>query len=73
MTMGLLGSWFDRIPKKNYADGKIAEFLALINGDRVAVAHHKARAATEERLRQNVGRHMYRVLHALKLLLGVPE
>ncbi len=70
LTLGQLGEAFGQIRNQNYADATIAKVLARLNKDRVGVAHHKAKPATETRLRKNVGQHMWSVVAALKELLG---
>jgi hypothetical protein len=71
MTLGALGEAFDQIQTKNHSDKLIGEVITRINKDRIAVIHHKTKWTTEERLRKNVGRHMWSVVAALKELLGV--
>lgn len=71
MTIGALGNTFALIQTPNYADGVIQTVLSQINKDRVGVVHHKQRAATERRLRRNVGHHMWAVIAALKELLKI--
>jgi hypothetical protein len=68
LTLGQLAVAFAEIQNQNHADASIAKVLARINKDRVGVAHHKAKPATEARLRKNVGRHMWSVIAALKEL-----
>lgn len=69
LTLGGLGEAFGQIQNQNYSDAAVAKVLTLINKDRVGVAHHKSKPATEARLRKNVGQHMWRVFAALKELL----
>lgn len=66
LTMGQLASLFPQIQNQNYADAIIGKTLKTINRDRIGVAHHKGRAATEARLRRNVGRHMWTLVAAMK-------
>jgi hypothetical protein len=68
MPMGPLGEAFAGINIPNHADAVVADVLKRINKDRVGVVHHKGTAAAEERLRRNVGRHMWSVIAALKEL-----
>jgi hypothetical protein len=71
MPMGELATTFKNIITQNYSDRVIAQALTTLNKDRTNVAHRKVKAATEARLRQNVGQHMWVVVTALKELLGV--
>lgn len=71
MTLGQLAVAFGEIQNQNYTDSAVGKVLALLNRDRVGVAHHKRKATTEARLRRNVGKHMWNVAAALKELLGV--
>jgi hypothetical protein len=71
MTLGQLGVAFANIQVPNHPDKIIAAVLNKVNKDRVGVAHQKGRRLTEERLRRNVGQHMYRVISALKAALEV--
>lgn len=70
MTLGALGRSFAEIQKQNHADRVIATVLELINPERVGATHFEALGKTETKLRQNVGRHMYRLIAALKELLA---
>ncbi|CAN5414316.1 hypothetical protein BH24GEM3_BH24GEM3_14580 [soil metagenome] len=70
MTLGQLGDMFARIRNQNHADAVLGQALKAVNKDRVGVVHHKARQRTENRLRKNVGRHMWSVVAALKEILG---
>lgn len=69
MTMGQLAKTFGSIQNQNKADSQIGSVLSTINADRVGVAHHKASPRTESKLRQTVGRHMWKIFSALKILL----
>ena len=71
MTLGQLGAVFRRVQAPNRADATIASALLRLNPDRIGEAHLKSQAATERRLRRNVGRHMWIVADALRALLGV--
>lgn len=68
MTLGQLAIAFANIQTPNRNDTVVAQALAAINPDRVGVAHHKNRKATESRLRRNVGRNFYVIVAALKAL-----
>jgi hypothetical protein len=70
MTVGQLVEALRRIKTQNRSDAVVEQGLARLNADRVAVVHHKAKARTEKRLRENVGRHMWTVVAILKELLG---
>lgn len=70
LTLGQLAEAFGQIQNQNYSDATIAKVLVRLNKDRVGVAHHKTKYATEARLRRNVGQHMWNVVAALKELLG---
>jgi len=69
MTMGALAKTFKQIQAQNHADTIIGQALATINRDRVGVVHHKKKVATENRLRRNVGQHMWTIVAALKELI----
>lgn len=69
LSMGQLAEAFRQILAKNYVDSIIGKTLELINKDRVSVVHHKTKKITETRLRKNVGRHMWAIIEALKLLV----
>lgn len=69
LTMGQLAEAFRQIVAQNYADSQIGKTLAAINDDRVLRTHHKHKKRTESRLRLNVGRHMWAIIEALKLLV----
>jgi hypothetical protein len=68
MSLGQLGVAYGNIDLPNQKDGQLATLLDKINDDRVAVAHHRRRAATEQSLRRNVGQHMWDIVGAMKLL-----
>lgn len=70
MTMGQLVEAFRSIKTQNYTDSLVGQILGQLNKDRIGVVHHKSKPTTEERLRRNVGRNMYRVIAALKALLS---
>lgn len=71
LTLGGLANAFQQITNRNYSDNKIATVLKGVNKDRVGVSHHKAKSATEARLRKNVGKHMWTIVDVLKELLGI--
>jgi hypothetical protein len=66
MTMGQLAKTFAGIQIKNKADSDISKTLNTINRDRIGVVHKRNAKATERRLRENVGRHMWSLIAALK-------
>jgi hypothetical protein len=68
MTLGQLANAFQHIDLPNVKDKQLSDLLPRINGDRVGVAHHRQKAATEQSLRKNVGEHMWGIVGALKLL-----
>ncbi len=69
MPMGALKDSFFQIQNMNGTDSIIAKTLQQINPDRVGVAHHRAQARTETRLRRNFGQHMWAIVAAMKLLV----
>jgi hypothetical protein len=71
MTLGQLAHAFESMPVQNHADSIVTQGLKRLNRDRVGVAHFKTKPATERRLRDNVGRHMYTVIGTLKALVNV--
>jgi hypothetical protein len=66
MTLGVLASSFKRIQNQNLDDKQIGATLDLINKDRIGVVHHRGRRRAENRLRANVGRHMWAICGAMK-------
>jgi hypothetical protein len=68
MTLGGLATAFASIQTQNHADAIIGRSLAAINRDRVGVSHFKGKANVEQRLRRNVGQHMWTIVGALKVL-----
>lgn len=70
MPMGLLAEAFAKIRNPNKTDSAVGEILGRLNRDRVGEAHHKGKPVTENRLRKNVGSHMWSILEGLRLLLG---
>ena len=68
LTLGQLAQAFSQIRNQNQADAIIGHALSSINPERVGVVHHKSRASTERRLRQNVQQHMWTIVGALKAL-----
>lgn len=71
MPMGALAKAFTEITTVNHYDQRIAQVLIAVNPDRVAVVHHRRRAATERRLRRNVGTHMWKLVEGIEMALGV--
>jgi hypothetical protein len=69
LTIGALVDTFSRIERPNRADTIVLAVLKQINDDRVAVTHYKTRAATERRLRKNVGQNTWRAIAALRSIL----
>ncbi|MCK4850211.1 MAG: hypothetical protein KAT11_02615 [Phycisphaerae bacterium] len=69
MSMGQLAGMFARIQNQNRADSIIGETLDAINKDRIWAVHHKSKKATESRLRKNVGRHMWSLINAFKVVV----
>jgi hypothetical protein len=68
MTLGQIKDTFERIISPSQTDSQIAQALKSLNPDRIAEAHLKNKAATERRLRKNVGQHMWVVMNLLRLL-----
>jgi len=66
MTLGQLADSFQRIQNQNLDDKQIGETLDAINKDRIGVVHHRGRKRAENRLRKNVGRHMWAICTAMK-------
>lgn len=66
MTMGQLASAFGQILTQNLADKRIADALKSINKDRIGIAHHRGKKRVEDRLRTNVGRHMWSVVAGIE-------
>jgi hypothetical protein len=70
MTLGQLKDAYAAIQNPNHVDSITATALKRINRDRVGVAHHKTKPATETRLRKNVGRHIWLAINTLRELLA---
>lgn len=68
MTLGNLAIAFTEIQNKSQNEQRIGEVLTQINRDRIGVVHRRGKALPEARLRKNVGKHMWSVVTALKLL-----
>ncbi|HEX3599476.1 MAG TPA: hypothetical protein VHU84_05000 [Lacipirellulaceae bacterium] len=66
MTLGALAKTVSQIQNQNLSDAILGKALDRINKDRIGVVHHRTRARTENRLRKNVGQHMWSILAALK-------
>ncbi len=71
LTMGQLADVYGAIQTQTHADAVTHKVLKAVNPERVLATHHRGRAMTEKRLRQNVGQHMWKVYAAMKELLGV--
>ncbi len=65
MTMGQLAQIFGKILTPTQLDEVVGQALTKLNRDRIGVVHHKRKKVTENRLRKNVGRHMWVIVHAL--------
>ncbi|HVS26964.1 MAG TPA: hypothetical protein VHE58_06660 [Burkholderiales bacterium] len=68
LTMGQLKQKFEKIVSPTGDDQQTGDALARINADRIGVTHKKNKAATEKRLRKNVGHHMWVIISALQIL-----
>jgi hypothetical protein len=65
MTLGQLGVAFKDIPNKNHKDSIIEGTIALINKNRVGLAHKRKNSAVEKQLRDTIGNSMYAVISCL--------
>ena len=65
-SMGDLAVRFGRILPQTRADRVIGDALKEVNPHRIDVVHHKKKAATERKLRKNVGTKMWLIFGALK-------
>jgi hypothetical protein len=72
LTMGQLAGVFSRIVQQTHADRVIGDALKQINPNRIGVAHHKRKAATEVKLRRGVGSQIWLIIGALKEIDGSP-
>jgi hypothetical protein len=70
LPMGELAKAFQSIQSPSHAETVIGDVLSLLNKDRIGVVHRRRTARAEERLRRNVGQHMWRVVDGLKALLN---
>lgn len=68
LTMGQLANEFGMIQPQSRADRVIEDALRRVNPDRVPATHHKLTAAAETRLRRNVGRQMWLIYGALRVM-----
>ncbi len=68
LTMGQLGDQFAMIQPQSRADRVIGDALRRVNSDRIPATHHKLTAAAETRLRRNVGRQMWLIFGALRVM-----
>lgn len=71
-SMGDLKVRFGRILQQTRADRVIGDALKEVNPHRIGVAHHKKKAATETKLRRNVGTKMWLIFGALKEIDETP-
>lgn len=69
LTMGRLIDAFKQIAAKNQDDSQIEKTLVSLKQDRDLLTHHKHKKITETRLRNNVGRHMWAIVDALRTLI----
>ncbi|MHB1172719.1 MAG: hypothetical protein ACYCZY_09545 [Lacisediminihabitans sp.] len=69
LTLGQIGNVFANIQTPSQADSLIGQVINLVNPDRVRVSHKKGKGSTEKKLRTNVGKHMWAIASALKLML----
>lgn len=69
LTMGQLKDRFRQVVSPNSLDALVRQALEQINKDRIGVAHHRKNKKTEDKLRKNVGKHMYAIIDVLKRLL----
>lgn len=65
-SMGDLAVRFGRILQQTRADRVIGDALKEVNPHRIDVVHHKKKAATERKLRRNVGTKIWLIFGALK-------
>jgi|SRR5579884_699313 len=68
MTLGQLALTFSEIQVQNRTDAIIARSLASINRDRVGVTHFRGKRNVVERLRRNVGQHLWTIVAALRAI-----
>lgn len=68
-TAGGLATLYGQIVSPNHAESIVEQALKQINTDRVGLVHYEGKASTENRLRKNVGHHMFRIINALKALV----
>ena len=69
MTLGQLGNAFKDIQNKTHKDSIIESTIALINKNRVGLAHKRRSAAIEKQLREDIGKSMYIVIACLTELV----
>lgn len=67
MPLGTLAKQFSQIASKTRADSILEKAFTAVNKDRVAVTHFRSHRRTEDRLRRNVGRHMWTIVSAMKV------
>jgi hypothetical protein len=66
LTLGQLAKAFKDILTPNSLDVAIEQALSKVNPDRVERTHRRHQRRTEERLRKNVGKHMWLIVSVLK-------
>ena len=66
LTLGQLGHEIGLSTPQNTLDTLIKKAIDQINSDRVGLVHKNKKAATEKRLRNNVGLHMHSIIQAIK-------
>jgi hypothetical protein len=70
MTMGQLKGAFGNIQPLNQRESIIYQVLEKVNPARIDVVHMRATAAAERRLRTSVGQHMWRLVTAMRAIVG---
>jgi len=68
LTLGQLANAFKNILAPTSLDVIIEQALTRINPDRIERTHRRHQKRTEERLRRNVGQHMWQIVNVLKRL-----
>jgi hypothetical protein len=70
MTMGQLKDTFARVVTLNQADSIVYEVLDQVNPERIEKVHKKLTKVAEKKLRENVGQHMWRLVKAMRAMIG---
>lgn len=69
MTLGSLAYAYAGVSQPNAIVSTVGQVLAMINSNRVGLAHKRKNAGVEAELRKRVGQHMYAAIQGLEAML----